>query len=153
MPIVNKGKLLRIIKVLTGIPGLDYSLGKKPDAQGRQLLCVTSKETEEFSFDLTILWAERGWPAEVQQAVADVPDPWPRHLVVAARSLSPGALEKLRKRDANWVDEAGNVRLHVPPRLFVMKEANAKERKKAPAFSWSSSSTALAEFLLANRPE
>jgi len=150
---VNKYELRHIIKALTGIPGLAFSLGKKPDAQGRQSLCVTSKETGEFSFDLTILWAGRGWPAEAQQAIADVPDPWPRHLVVAARSLSPGALEKLRKRDANWVDEAGNVRLHVPPRLFVMKEANAKERKKAPAFSWSSSSTALAEFLLANKPE
>jgi hypothetical protein len=60
-------------------------------------------------------------------------------------------LEELRRREANWVDEAGNVRLEVPPSLIVLKVANREVAKKKSAFSWSYSSIALAEFLLARR--
>ncbi|MGH9052593.1 MAG: type IV toxin-antitoxin system AbiEi family antitoxin [Acidimicrobiia bacterium] len=84
------------------------------------------------------------------RVVADaVADPWPRRLIVAARRLSPGALEELLRRDANWVDEAGNAHLVVPPGLIVYKVAPSEQRAEtAPRFSWSSSSDELAEHLL-----
>jgi len=100
------------------------------------------------TYRLSVLWARGGWPSEVQQAIRDIPDPWPRHLVVAARCFSPGALEQLRGREANWVDEAGNVHLYVPPGLIVMKEARKDEQKRRPKFAWSPSSASLAELIL-----
>jgi len=68
--------------------------------------------------------------------------------VVAARCFSPGALEQLRGREANWLDETGNVHLIVPPGLIVMKEASREGLKSRPEFAWSPSSVALAELIL-----
>ncbi|MFH0945261.1 MAG: hypothetical protein V2A76_08695 [Planctomycetota bacterium] len=63
-----------------------------------------------------------------------------------------GALELLRERDANWVDGAGQIRLVVPPALFVVSEKPRAPRARAappsPYMSWSKSSLDIAEVVL-----
>ena len=106
---------------------------------------------------LTLLWAGEGWPADVEEVLAEAPDPWPRAFVVVARDFSPGALKLLRERDANWVDETGNARIVGPSRLFVIRlhgraepTRHAKDERR---FTWSPSAVALAEAVLANSNE
>jgi hypothetical protein len=103
---------------------------------------------------LTLLWAGEGWPADVREVLAGTPDPWPRDLVVVARDFSPGALEILRERDANWVDETGDARIVGPTRLFVIRlnqRSDATQHAKdEPLFTWSPSRVALAEAILTN---
>ncbi|HUU00371.1 MAG TPA: hypothetical protein VM425_02920 [Myxococcota bacterium] len=144
----NKSQLQSILLELGKLPGLQFSLSARPNSQNQRVIQVTSIGDDDFSVSLAILKAQDGWPKEVQQVLATIPDPWPRHLVVTARSFSPGALEQLRKRDANWIDEAGNIRLHAPPGLIVLKEAKREAGKRLSVFSWSASSILLAEFLL-----
>jgi hypothetical protein len=101
-----------------------------------------------------LLWAGEGWPADVEEAIAAAPDLWPRDLVVVARDFSPGALRILQERDANWVDEAGDVRIVGPSRMFIVRlqgRANRTERaKETRPLTWSPSAEALAEAILSN---
>ena len=84
--------------------------------------------------------------------VATVGEQWPENAVLLARSLSPGAIEWLRERGANWADEAGQARIVGPGGLVVIRElARPPGREGAPrSFSWSKSAIAVAEAILAH---
>lgn len=98
---------------------------------------------------LELAWAGRGWPAEVKETLAKIPSPWPRQVVVIAQRFSPGSLELLRERDANWVDEAGRARIESPNGLLVIREVTPQvEESRIPAFRWAPSSVDIAELLL-----
>jgi len=101
---------------------------------------------------LDVVWLPEGWPSDVKRALAHLDGSSVRHLVVAAPSLSAGAIEELRKRGANWIDERGNVRLVVPPGLALLKTA-PPERRSAPSFGWSRSRVMIAEILLSEPRE
>lgn len=95
-------------------------------------------------------WAGEGWPQDVRRAAANVPDPWPANVVLLARQLSPGAIEWLRERGANWADEAGQARILGPAGLVVIREPS-RPRVREPerrAFTWSPSALTIAEVIL-----
>ena len=104
---------------------------------------------------LEFKWAGEGWPEDVRRAAQDVGDPWPANLVVLARELSPGAIEWLRERGANWADEAGQARILGPDGLLVIREpALARGRRRSGgAFVWSPSALSIAEAILARADE
>jgi hypothetical protein len=105
--------------------------------------------------ELRAVWAGEGWPDDVRRAAAGVADPWPSDLVLLARRLSPGALEWLRARGANWADEDARARIAGPGGLLVIREptVRAPERDAARGFSWSASSLSIAELILARPAE
>lgn len=95
-------------------------------------------------------WAGAGWPNLVRPIAERLGARWPRDHVVVARRLSPGAVEWLRERDANWADAAGQARIVTRSGLFVLREVPAPPSRRAPsAFSWSPARTDVAEVLLA----
>jgi hypothetical protein len=100
---------------------------------------------------LHAVWAGEGWPDDVRHAAAGVADPWPSDVVLLARRLSPGALEWLRARGANWADEDARARIAGPGGLLVIREPAVRATKKdsARGFSWSPSSLSIAELILA----
>src|SRR5712692_877204 len=103
---------------------------------------------------LELVWSGEGWPADVEEVLADVPAPWPRQLVVVGRRFSTGALDQLRERDANWVDETGRAHIEGPAGLLVIRDAEHKTDKVVPAsFRWSASSVDIAELLLTQPSE
>jgi hypothetical protein len=114
----------------------------EPD--GVVVLDVLTEEGGHHS--MRAMWAGEGWPADVHAVADSIPDPWPRDHVVAARRLSPGSLEFLRERDANWADESGQARIKAAG-LLVLREP-APERGPAPGFAWSPSALAVGEALL-----
>lgn len=95
-------------------------------------------------------WAGEGWPQDVRQVAATVGEQWPENVVLLARSLSPGAIEWLRDRGANWADETGQARIIGPGGLVVIREPAQLPRRESvsPAFSWSKSAIAIAEAIL-----
>jgi len=97
-------------------------------------------------------WAGEGWPQDVRRAAATVAEQWPENVVLLARNLSPGAIEWLRDRGANWADEAGQARIVGPGGLVVIREpAQPPGKKRAPgSFTWSKSAIAVAETILAH---
>ncbi len=97
-------------------------------------------------------WAGEGWPQDVRRAAATVEEQWPENVVLLARHLSPGAIEWLRDRGANWADEAGQARIIGPGGLVVIREpARPPGKKRAPgSFTWSKSAIAVAEAILAH---
>jgi hypothetical protein len=101
------------------------------------------------------VWAGEGWPDDVRRAAAGVDDPWPSDVVLLARRLSPGALQWLRARGANWADEDARARIAGPGGLLVIREptVRAPERDAARGFSWSPSSLSIAELILARPAE
>lgn len=125
----------------------------KPDPRGVPV-SVAGGHTKE---PLTLLWAGEGWPADVDEVLAETPDPWPRDLVVVARHFSPGALRSLRERDANWADETGDARIIGPSRLFVIRLQRHGEPPRQPAeekrFELTPSVVAIAEAILARPSE
>lgn len=96
-------------------------------------------------------WAGEGWPQDVRRAAAEVPERWPAGLVLLAHRLSPGAIEWLRGRGANWADEAGQARIIGPDGLIVIREPAPLPPKDGPprAFMWSRSAIAIGEAILA----
>jgi hypothetical protein len=98
-----------------------------------------------------IRWAGEGWPQDVRMAAAGVAERWPANVVLLARKLSPGAIEWLRARGANWADEAGQARILGPEGLTVIREPPqpSPHERALPAFRWSKSATAVAEAILA----
>jgi hypothetical protein len=97
-------------------------------------------------------WAGEGWPQDVRRAAADVPDPWPSNVVLLARQLSPGAIEWLAERGANWADEAGQARIVGPAGLMVIREPSRSRGREQVrrGFNWSPSAIAIAEVLLSS---
>jgi hypothetical protein len=97
---------------------------------------------------IQVRWAGEGWPDDVRRATAGLPSPWPTNLVVLAHRLSPGAIEWLRDRDANWADEAGQARILGPAGVIVVKEPSLPAPPR-PKFQWSHSALGIAETVLA----
>jgi hypothetical protein len=104
--------------------------------------------------ELELRWAGRGWPADLDQALTSVPDPWPRQLVLVGQRFSPGAIEQLTRRRANWLDEAGAARIETDSGLLVVREPDETEPgPRAPrGFRWAASSLEIAEWLLTEPP-
>lgn len=100
---------------------------------------------------IQVKWAGEGWPDDVRRVATGIPKPWPENLVVVAHRLSPGAIEWLRERNANWADEAGQARIVGPKGLIVIREPRLPA-PQPPSFHWSPSALDVAEVLLA-RPD
>ncbi len=95
-------------------------------------------------------WAGEGWPQDVRRATAKVSKRWPADLVLLAHRFSPGAIEWLRERGANWADEAGQARILGLDGLVVIREPAQLPRESASrAFRWSKSAITVAEAILA----
>ncbi len=96
-------------------------------------------------------WAGEGWPQDVRRAAATISGRWPEEVVLFARRLSPGAVEWLRDRGANWADEVGQARIIGPHGLIVIREPVQlpREGSASRAFAWSKSAIAIAETILA----
>lgn len=115
--------------------------------RGPSDVLVGTRDGQTIGFD--VLWAGEGWPQDVRRASGAVPAPWPNDLVVLARRLSPGAIEWLRERDANWADEAGQARILGPNGLIVIREPARPRADRQRSFTWSSSALSIAETILA----
>jgi hypothetical protein len=104
------------------------------------------------AIEIEAKWAGEGWPQDVRRVAATVGERWPENAVLLARSLSPGAIEWLRERGANWADEAGQARIVGPDGLVVIREfAQPPDEGSVPrSFSWSKSAIAVAEAILAH---
>lgn len=104
---------------------------------------------------LEVKWAGEGWPEDVRRVTAQLPQPWPPNLILLARHLSPGAIEWLRERNANWADEAGQARILGPDGLIVIREPRSPRAEERPprAFVWSPAAFSLAEMILARADE
>ncbi len=120
-----------------------------PSDSGADLLVRTR---DGRSIAIEAKWAGEGWPQDVRRVAATVDEQWPENAVLLARSLSPGAIEWLRQRGANWADEAGQARIVGPDGLLVIRElARPPDRGSVPrSFSWSKSAIAVAEAILAH---
>ncbi len=120
-----------------------------PSDSGADLV-VRTRDGREI--EIEVKWAGEGWPQDVRRVAASVGERWPENAVLLARSLSPGAIEWLRERGANWADEAGQARIVGPGGLVVIREvAQPPDRRSAPhSFSWSRSAIAIAEAILAH---
>jgi len=113
-------------------------------------LVVRTRDGREIAIEAK--WAGEGWPQDVRRVAATVGERWPENAILLARSLSPGAIEWLRERGANWADEAGRARIVGPGGLIVIREpAQPPDKESAPrSFSWSKSAIAVAEAILAH---
>lgn len=119
-----------------------------PGGRGADLLIRTRDGRE---IEIEVKWAGEGWPQDVRRVAAAVGERWPENAILLARSLSPGAIEWLRERGANWADEAGQARIIGPGGLVVIREfVRPPEMRSAPGrFSWSKSAISVAEAILA----
>ena len=72
--------------------------------------------------ELELRWVGRGWPADLEQALDALPDRWPRQLVLVGQRFSPGAVDQLLQRRANWLDETGAARIETDTGLLVVRE-------------------------------
>ncbi len=104
--------------------------------------------------DLELRWVGRGWPADLEQALDSPPDHWPRQLVLVGQRFSPGAIEQLTERRANWLDETGAARIETDSGLLVVRERGeaAAERGMPRGFRWAASSLEIAEWLFTEPP-
>jgi hypothetical protein len=119
-----------------------------PSDDGGGDLVVRTRDGREIEIEAK--WAGEGWPQDVRRVAATVGKRWPENTVLVARSLSPGAIEWLRERGANWADEAGQARIVGPGGLIVIRElAQPPDKQSAPrSFSWSKSAITIAEAIL-----
>lgn len=103
---------------------------------------------------LELRWVGRGWPADLEPALDSIPDPWPRQLVLVGRRFSPGAVDQLSQRRANWLDEAGAARIETDTGLLVVREPDEStaERTMLRGFRWAASSLEISEWLLTEPP-
>lgn len=103
---------------------------------------------------LELRWVGRGWPADLEHTLTSIPDPWPRQLVLVGQRFSPGAVEELTQRRANWLDETGAARIETDTGLLVFREPDeaGPESGKPRGFRWAASSLEIAEWLLTDPP-
>jgi len=119
-----------------------------PGGRGTDLVIRTR---DGRGIEIEVKWAGEGWPQDVRRVAATAGERWPENAVLLARSLSPGAIEWLRERGANWADEAGQARIVGPGGLVVIRElAQPPDKLSVPrSFSWSKSAITIAEAILA----
>jgi hypothetical protein len=98
---------------------------------------------------LQVKWLGDGWPGDVRRLESPLRESWPDNLVLVARHFSPGALEWLSEREANWADETGRARIVGPGGLIVIREPAQDQRPTTRPFHWSPSALSLGELLLA----
>jgi hypothetical protein len=74
--------------------------------------------------------------------------------VVVAKRFSPGAIEELTDRAANWLDETGAARIETASGLLVVRDGVGGEVPSGPVANlrWAASSVDIAELLLARAP-
>jgi len=113
-------------------------------------LVIRTRDGREIEIEAK--WAGEGWPQDVRRVAARADEQWPENAVLLARSLSPGAIEWLRERGANWADEAGQARIIGPDGLIVIREFAQPPDKRTvqPSFSWSKSAISVGETILAH---
>jgi hypothetical protein len=96
-----------------------------------------------------VLWAAEGWPEDVARALErHATFQKPQSLVVAARRLSPGSLERIARMGVGWVDEAGAARIVLNSGLAVATAARSDTGQSPPAFAWTPAAIAVGEALL-----
>lgn len=146
MPVEN-----RLTRILAG--ALD-GVAVRSNAKDADVDLLVRAGAESW-IPLQVKWAGEGWPSDVRQAVERVPEPWPPNLVLLAKHFSPGALEWLHERGANWADEAGQVRVVGPEGLIVIREPArpATVGRDECDFAWSASAVSVAEAILARPAE
>lgn len=125
------------------------SIGETGPRSARATVLVGSAAHE-----LELHWAGRGWPADLDQALDSIPNPWPRQRVLVGQRFSPGAVDELTRRRANWLDETGAARIETDSGLLVVRERDetAAERGMPRGFRWAASSLEIAEWLLTEPP-
>jgi hypothetical protein len=141
----------RAARILASV--LDGATVQTASSSARTDMLVQTRDGRRIAIE--VKWAGEGWPDDVRRAARGVPHPWPQNIVVLARHLSPGTIEWLRERDANWADEAGQARILGPDGLLVIREPAARPAgvHSPRAFSWSPSALSLAEAILAQGDE
>jgi hypothetical protein len=134
-------------KILASV--LEGATVETAPGRGADLLIRTRDGRE---IEIEVKWAGEGWPQDVRRVAATVGERWPENAVLLARSLSPGAIEWLRERGANWADETGQARIIGPGGLVVIREfAQPPEKRSVPRqFLWSKSAISVAEAILAH---
>lgn len=140
---VESDRFDRIVsRALDGVAVLPPRSSAQPD------LVLQTRDGRSVAIE--VKWAGEGWPQDVRHAAGGVSDPWPANVVVLARELSPGAIEWLRERGANWADEAGQARIVGLAGLVVIREpARPRAPESTPrGFTWSPSAITVAEVLL-----
>jgi hypothetical protein len=138
----------RAAQALTG--ALGRPLGVVKETGTRTLHATVS--VGRLHHELDLVWAGRGWPADIERVSGEAPAPWPRQLVVIGQRFSAGALDLLRERDANWVDETGAARIETDSGLFVVR-TGVEEARSAAALRWGASAVDATELLLADPPD
>lgn len=140
---------LEIVQHALQLPLRDAAGGETEDATR-----IVRAVVGDIAHELRLVSAGEGWPADVRSTLDGIAGPWPRDTVVTARRFSPGAIELLRERDANWADASGETRIRTASGLLVVRDRRAPSKDgRAPAtMRWSRSSRAIAEFLLSERP-
>lgn len=120
-------------------------------AAGNSGTDVVVRARDGRTIALQAQWAGEGWPQDVRRVAGGLEGRWPANLVLFARRFSPGAIEWLRDRGANWADEAGQVRILGPDGLIVIREPAQlpREESASRSFRWSASAIALTEVILA----
>lgn len=128
---------------------LDGTIVEPPEKRAAHGIVISTPNHREVAFE--VKWAGEGWPQDVRAAAADVAEPWPLSVVLLARRLSPGSIEWLRARGANWADAAGNARILGPDGLVVIREPLLRPSEEQPQrrFAWSRSAIVTAEAILA----
>ena len=98
---------------------------------------------------LQVKWVGEGWPGDVRRLASQLGEPWPGNLVLVARRFSPGAIEWLSARDANWADDTGRARIVGPGGLVVIRDHDPQFERARRPFQWSPSARSVGELLLA----
>lgn len=116
-------------------------------ASGDRPISVEIVMAGNHHVELDAVWAGEGRLGDVRRVLERLPDRLPRDLVIAARRFSPGALELLRERDANWADARG--RAHIIDTGLIVLRDDAPGTDLQSRFAWSASALSVAEAILA----
>jgi hypothetical protein len=95
-----------------------------------------------------VLWAAEGWPEDVSRVLEHAAKHKPESLVIAARHLSPGALERIARMGIGWVDETGAARIVLSSGLAIYTVGQRPLPQPRPAFAWTPAAIAVGEALL-----
>jgi Transcriptional regulator, AbiEi antitoxin, Type IV TA system len=132
---------------------LDGAVVEPNESNARPDLLIRTRDGHSIAIE--VKWAGEGWPQDVRRAAANVPEHWPADVVLLAHQLSPGAIEWLRDRGANWADEGGQARILGPDGLIVIREPARlpREDRASRPFAWSPSAITIAEAILASEDQ